>query len=82
MTEARANELYRQFQSLPIQPPLIRLVNAEENAAVNAVWERLPGSTCWMDAFFTFMTPSLVPPYQRQRNEYLRSILASNKQET
>lgn len=69
LTQARADEVYAQYVASGqgdwnrTQPK--ELLSQAEQSAVNKRWGRLPGYTCWMDAFCTFLSDDKIPPYMQ-----------------
>ncbi len=47
--------------------PIRTLITTAETVAIKLKWDTMSGQSCWMDAFFTFMTPDKLPPYMRGR---------------
>jgi hypothetical protein len=48
LTQERAREVW---EKRAIQNRVDHLVTPEEDACVRRLWETMPGTTCWMDAF-------------------------------
>jgi len=57
MTPQRAREIWEQRDITNSIPE--GAMTDEERAIVEERWKQLPGESCWMDAFFTFLYPKL-----------------------
>ena len=82
LTQQRADEIYAAHlasgQGDWNRTGLMNLVTHDENLAVRARWSRLPGTTCWFDAFTTFMSEDKLPPFMRLRTPACKAYLEQN----
>ena len=78
----RANEVYTQHVASGsgdhCRLGIRTFLTADEQDAIKIRWLQLSGESCWMDAFYSFMSFDNLPEYAKFRQVFVRKHLQLN----